>query len=124
MARAVTKALPGLPATGGRFRIEPREGHVAIVRLSDGAQVGTINAACDGETLVIRAFCVDEPNRGYGAGSEAAWLLLEAARGVVSVAQARSAPHLGLSVYFWTRMGFHPLHGPEADGGIWFERRL
>jgi hypothetical protein len=68
---------------------------------------------------------VEPAARGYGLGSEAAGLLRDAAaRAGFATLRARSHPDLGLSVYFWTRMGLHPLVGPGPEGGIWFEREL
>ena len=35
----------------------------------------------------------------------------------VPLLRAWAPPHLGLSVYFWIRMGFSPLHGEGPEGG-------
>ena len=96
-----------------------------IVRPSDGAPVGEINIDEDAQGPWITRLEVAPEYRRYGAGSEAAWLLAEAlrARGVGRI-RAWAPPDVGLAVYFWSRMGFRPLHGPGPNGGIWFERRL
>ena len=74
--------------------------------------------------LIIRTLCIDSARRGYGAGTEAAQMLLEAARGKADTVRAWAPPDLGLAVYFWIRMGLQPLHGEGPEGGIWFERTL
>ncbi|MGE0598081.1 MAG: GNAT family N-acetyltransferase [Dehalococcoidia bacterium] len=113
-----------LPLSGERFRIE-REGEgIAISRIDDGSKVGSIALEAIDQGLFIYSLCVDEAHRSYGAGSEAARLLNEACEASrVTVVRAWAAPNLRLSVYFWIRMGFRPLHGEGPDGGIWFERR-
>lgn len=123
----------GFPLEGDRFRLEPdqhrdRQGAavmVAIIRLRDQAIVGGIALSHDSPTgtLTIERLCVDEPQRGYGAGSEAAALLLAAAESSFEHVRAWAPPRLGLAVYFWVRMGLRPLHGEGPEGGIWFERR-
>ncbi len=107
-----------------RLRAESAE-RLAVFRLVDGVRVGTIDISVTDETAVIERLCVEKEFRSYGAGSEAAWLLVEAARraGVVHL-RAWAHPNLGLSVYFWTRMGFSPQHGEGPEGGIWFERGM
>lgn len=113
-----------LPITGERFQLERAGGYVSVVRLVDGASVGRLELEPHPDGLFVKALCIDDEHRSYGAGSEAALLLnrLCEASGVPAV-RAWAAPNLGLSVYFWIRMGFHPLHGEGPDGGIWFERR-
>jgi hypothetical protein len=120
---------PGIdfPLLGDRVRVEAPDGSgkSEIVRLTDGNAVGTLSLESQGETLTIRSLCIDVPERSYGCGSEAGWLTVNAADAAgYSRLRASAAPELGLSVYLWIRMGFHPLHGPGPDGGIWFERIL
>ncbi len=75
--------------------------------------------------LLVWELCIEPAARGYGAGSQAALLLEHAARAAGwSGMRARAHPSFGLSVYFWMRMGFRPLHGEGPDGGIWFVRDL
>ena len=113
-----------LPITGERFQLERAGGYVSVVRLVDGASVGRLELEPHPDGLFVKALCIDDEHRSYGAGSEAALLLnrLCEASGVPAV-RAWAAPNLGLSVYFWIRMGFQPLHGEGPDGGIWFERK-
>jgi ribosomal protein S18 acetylase RimI-like enzyme len=119
-----------LPLQGERTRLEA--GHFSgpkvsgvIVRMSDGLRAGTFSFVEEGDALQIDQLCVDAPARGYGLGSEAARLLREAAaESGFTTLRAAAPPDLGLAVYFWTRMGLHPLHGPAPNGGIWFERTL
>ncbi|MGE3076799.1 MAG: GNAT family N-acetyltransferase [Dehalococcoidia bacterium] len=113
-----------LPLSGERFRIERSGDSVQIARLDDGSKVGSIAVEPREDGLFIRSLCVDEAHRSYGAGSEAARLFNRACEAAnVPVVRAWAAPNLGLSVYFWIRMGFRPLHGVGPEGGIWFERR-
>ncbi len=113
-------------ACGERVRLERSAEGYAIVRLADGAPVGRIALS---ETVpatgVIDALCIETSERGYGAGSEAAWLVAEAlGRAGVRTLRAWAPPDRGLAVYFWSRMGFRPIFGEGPNGGIWFERRL
>jgi N-acetylglutamate synthase-like GNAT family acetyltransferase len=111
---------------GSRVRLEATGPDASrVVRLADGKAIGVVELEYQGETIFLRSLCVDEAERGYGAGSEAAWLLIDgAAVAGFTLLRAWAPPHLGLAVYFWARMGFHALHGPGPDGGIWFERAL
>ena len=117
----------GFPLEGERVRLESDrpDSAVVIVRLSDHAQVGTIAFETAHTTLTIQSFCIDAAARSYGCGSEAAWLFVRSAEasGYKRV-RAWAPPSLGLAVYFWFRMGFHPLHGEGPEGGIWLEREL
>ena len=117
----------GLPVSGDRFRLQRSDDDetVVVTRLSDGQSVGRFELEARGPALTIRALCIDEARRGYGAGSEAARLLLAAAdsAGFITV-RAWAPPKLGLSAYFWGRMGLRPLLGPGPTGGIWYERVL
>ncbi|MCC6382496.1 MAG: hypothetical protein IT304_08295 [Dehalococcoidia bacterium] len=75
--------------------------------------------------MVVEELCVDGPARGYGLGSEAARLLREAAVAAGWPFLRAPAPaDRGLALYFWFRMGLHPLFGPGPAGGLWMERRL
>lgn len=114
-----------LPAEGERFRLERgSHGELAVVRLADAERVGTMRVESSSEGLLIRALCIAEEHRSYGAGSEAALLfnrVCEAAG--VALVRTWAPPDRGLAVYFWIRMGFRPLGGEGPNGGIWFERR-
>lgn len=120
--------LLGLPHSGAIVRLEPGdgEGRLQMIRLRDGACIGTLELALRGEdTLVVEALCVDEGARSYGAGSEAARMLAtSAAKAGFTTLRAWAPPGLGLAAYFWIRMGLRPRHGEGPDGGIWFERKL
>jgi hypothetical protein len=123
MARAVTASrVVTLPATGERHRLDLHDRGATIVRLADDAPVGTIVFdTSESAELAIRCIEVDEPERGYGAGSEAIRLLLAASSGY-DTATAMAPPDQGLPVYFWSRMGFRPHFGAQPDGGITFTR--
>ena len=112
------------PLGGSRFRLERGErGNVSVIRLADGVTVGAFVLEIDNETLTIRSLCIEVPHRSYGAGSEAARLLVVAAESAgFSRIRAWAHPGLGLSAYFWGRMGLRPLHGEGPEGGIWYER--
>lgn len=99
---------------------------LAIVSVATGGPVGHIELRSGGPgELIVWNFCVDAPVRGYGTGSEAALLLVAAAADAGwQTLRARAHPAYGLSVYFWIRMGFRPLHGEGPEGGIWYLRRL
>lgn len=114
----------GLPVEGERFRLDASADGIDVVRRADGQTVGTIALESTGDEFIVRSLCIDPGARSYGAGSEAALLLNQAfdAAGARRV-RAPAAPDLGLSVYFWIRMGYRPLHGEGPDGGIWFERK-
>lgn len=119
----------GLPRVGGRFRLEAGPGPggpVLVVSLEDGQVAGTIGLE-EGEgpsALLIRSLCIEEGRRSYGAGSEAARLLLRAAfASNFRTVRAWAPGGRGLALYFWVRMGLRPLHGEGPDGGIWLERR-
>lgn len=109
---------------GERFELHANSDGFAIVRKSDEARVGAIVLEPEEDRTTIRSLCVDEAYRSYGAGSEAARLLTGACDAAgVALLRAWAHPSLGLSVYFWIRMGFAPLHGEGPEGGIWFERQ-
>lgn len=116
-----------LPRRGARYRLEsgdsPRS--VTIVDGATGDVAGTVEAEVSGATLEIFALCVDETRRGYGAGSEAARLLIDAASeaGFTRIT-AWAPPDNGLAVYFWYRMGLRAVHGEGPNGGLAFERGL
>lgn len=124
MARGVNTLA--LPLVGERVRIEADGPEKAtLVRISDGAAAGELVVEGDERVLTVRKLWIDPAYRGYGLGSETARLVREAAEASgCAVLRAWAPPNLGLAVYFWIRMGLHPLHGPGPDGGIWFERRL
>lgn len=120
-----TPRIP-FPLSGARFGLESVDlGRVSVIRLTDGVTVGAFALESDHETLTIRSLCIEAPHRSYGAGSEAAQLLVAAAESAgFSCIRSWAHPKLGLSAYFWGRMGLRPLHGPGPEGGIWYERRV
>ena len=120
----VTLPQLGLPLQGSRIRIEKTNRTCAsVVRLADELIVGSFELEVEGSTLTIRSLCIEPPYRSYGAGSEAAQLLIAAAETAgFTHARAWAHPKLGLSAYFWGRMGLRPLHGEGPEGGIWYER--
>lgn len=115
-----------LVARGTRFElVVAGPASLAVVRIADGQRVGEVEVEFAGDALTVRRLCIEEEHRGFGAGSEAAWLLVHAAQGArYRLLRAWAHPSLGLSVYFWIRMGFSPRHGEGPEGGIWFERAL
>ncbi len=118
----------GLPVAGARIRLVERNSvgaQVLVVAGHGGEVVGAIDAVTgeDGASLIVRSLCIEESRRGYGAGSEAARLLIRAAAASGFVCVRAWAPAgRGLAVYFWMRMGLRPLHGEGPDGGIWLDR--
>jgi GNAT superfamily N-acetyltransferase len=129
MARTVSASLLSFPLEGQRIRLEASSDEVSnatITRIADGAALGTVGVERrQPATLLIESLCIDSSHRGYGAGSEAARLLIEAARAAgYDRIEAWAPPNLGLAVYFWFRMGFRPLHGEGPDGGLAFECEL
>ncbi|GIW12866.1 MAG: hypothetical protein KatS3mg062_0305 [Tepidiforma sp.] len=117
-----------LEASGSCVRLTPEgPGRLAIIRAADDACVGHLTVRLGdlpGELLVWE-LCINDGERGYGCGSEAALLLVQAAvKAGWARMRARAHPRYGLSVYFWVRMGFRPLHGEGPEGGIWFVRDL
>jgi GNAT superfamily N-acetyltransferase len=122
----MNEGLSNFQATGDRVALVAEGATtLGVVRLIDGERVGQVRLSQTVGELVIDALCIDAQHRSHGAGSEAAWLLVAAAR-AAGIARLRTwaHPNLGLSVYFWTRMGFSPRHGEGPEGGIWFEREL
>ena len=111
------------PLSGFRFRLERKAGGASVIRRTDQLLVGTFSLEVESETLTVRSLCIEPAYRSYGAGSEAAQLLVTAA-GAAGFARIRAwaHPQLGLSAYFWGRMGLRPLHGEGPEGGIWYER--
>lgn len=111
---------------GERVAIRGRiPGDAVLVRLVDGVDAGTLFTRLDGEALFVEALVIASEYRGYGLGTEAAGLLREFAEAAGCIAlTAWAPPHLGLSVYFWCRMGLRPLHGEGPNAGLRFERRL
>ena len=111
---------------GERVRFAPSRKGAQIIRAADGVEAGEVRygSGAPGE-LIIEALVIAPAYRGYGLGSEAARLVVDDAResGVHTV-RALAPGQIGLSVYFWTRMGFRPRHGEAPKEGIWFERRL
>ncbi len=96
-----------------------------VVRLADEATVGSfsVEQMAEPAALFVETLLIEPEHRGYGCGSDAARLLRSyAERGPWQLVRAWAPPHLGLAVYFWSRMGLRPLHGEGPNGGIWFER--
>ncbi|MGI8926998.1 MAG: GNAT family N-acetyltransferase [Tepidiformaceae bacterium] len=121
----MTRPLLPLPREGARVRLQAGTGPtVNVVRLADEVVVGSAHISVSRGSLTIERLCIEEPFRGYGCGSEAVRLLLEAASGRYRRVRAWAPPGLGLAVYFWSRMGLRPLFGDGPEGGIWFERDL
>ncbi|MEP7215731.1 MAG: GNAT family N-acetyltransferase [Anaerolineaceae bacterium] len=122
----MTSPQLAFPVAGRRVRlVEGAPGSVSVIRLADETAVGTFALEVDDRTLTIRWLCIDAPQRGYGAGSEAAQLLAASAEAAgFSAIRAWAHPQLGLSAYFWGRMGLRPLHGEGPEGGIWYERAV
>lgn len=126
MARAVSGPIIAFPLQGQRVRIDqPDSSRISpITRLADSQTVGHLTLEPAGRTLTIRELCIEQPYRSYGCGSETGFLIVRAAESAgFDLFRAWAAPELGLSVYFWFRMGLHPLHGEGPNGGIWLERR-
>jgi hypothetical protein len=75
---------------------------------------------------IVCLLALAKPNRGWGLGTEAAYLLekeILAARTFVQIPASN-----GLSVYFWLRLGYHPLLKAQQElpllqeGGMWMVR--
>jgi len=112
------------PLTGDRVRIEAADGDggYAIVRLADDVAVGQLRLEVEADQLTVCSLCIEVAYRGYGCGSEAGWLLVQASESRGRL-RAWAPPDRGLAVYYWIRMGLRPLPGKGPGGGIWFERR-
>ncbi len=118
---------PGEVLRGERVQIRATAGSGAGRREleiadRDGEVIGRLVLRQEEGELVIDELCITSERRGYGAGSEAVFLLLDALPDDVRRVRAWAPGHLGLAVYFWIRHGFRPLFGPGPDEGIWFER--
>lgn len=117
-----------LASRGERVELVPDGAdRLTVVRASSGEALGRVGVrrGLAQDELLIWELCIEPEHRGYGAGSEAARLLAGAATAAGWAGlRARAHPEYGLSVYFWIRMGFRPLHGEGPDGGIWFVRDL
>lgn len=115
-----------LSVAGERVRLVAENGaRLGVIRTTDGVRIGEVMLSGDCTELVIDRLCIDTEHRSYGAGSETANLVIAAAsKAGVDRLRAWAHPNLGLSVYFWTRMGFRPRHGEGPQGGIWFEREV
>lgn len=117
---------PLLPVRGERHALElvSEDGdwiECAIIRFESGEAVGSLALEAAGDELRVGHLWVAPTFRSYGAGSETARLLRQlAADAGFTTLRAWAHPNLGLSVYFWIRMGLHPLHGEGRDGGIWY----
>jgi hypothetical protein len=129
----VTIDASAFPLSGARARIEyagAAEGTVPtvellVVRVADGQAAGRLVLEQSETALTVLALCIDREFRSFGLGSECGALVRKfAERGPWRLLRASAAPDLGLSAYFWMRMGLHPLHGEGPYGGIWYERRL
>lgn len=124
MAGSVSRGTLPVPLVGRRHRVETGKGpgEYVIRRLADGEAIGCIRlAAREGGGTHIDVLAVDEGQRGYGAGSEAAHLVLDALRDMgVTEVTAWAPPELGLAVYFWYRMGLSAVPGEGPGGGLLF----
>jgi len=117
----VSAAEFGFPLAGERVTVV-RGAQGIVIEDRDGTPIGTVELEHAGEGEVfIKSVCIEESKRGYGAGTEATRLLLEAAAEAGTVVRAWAPPDLGLAVYFWIRMGLRPLHSAGPNGGILFE---
>jgi hypothetical protein len=127
MARTLATPAIRFPLQGQRVRIDSPDhtGASPIIRLADSERVGHLSLETAATTLIVRELCIDQPHRSYGCGSESGWLIVRAAEAAgYDLVRAWAPPNLGLAVYFWFRMGLHPLHGEGPNKGIWLERRL
>lgn len=117
-----------LASRGERVELVPDGAdRLTVVRASNREALGRVEVrgGLAQDELLIWELCIEPEHRGYGAGSEAARLLAGAAKAAGwARLRARAHPEYGLSVYFWIRMGFRPLHGEGPEGGIWFVRDL
>lgn len=115
-----------LPIVGERVAIEASEtlNRASLRRLTDNLVVGYAAFVPERSTLLhIASLQVDEAHRGYGVGSEAARLIVDAAFAAgFSRVTAWAPPARGLATYFWYRMGMRALHGEGPNGGLLFER--
>ena len=128
---ALERLLASLPWEGERTLIalnegwSERDGQAVLSITRERVHLGRIELEVHDGQLVAWSLVIEPEFRGYGAGSESAHRLRDEARTAgFEVLRAVAAPDLGLSVYFWTRMGLHPLHGEGPNGGLWFERQL
>ncbi len=124
MARAVNTLA--WPLEGSRVVVRPPHGggESTIVRTNGGAAVGRVGVSIESDrVLLIEGIEIEAELRGYGLGSEAARLVLDAAveAGFREV-RAWAPPDRGLAVYFWFRMGLRPVFGAEPRGGLAFVR--
>jgi hypothetical protein len=116
-----------LPLEGQRISIiaGAAGGEMTVTRRADGSVIGSLLVEERDGVLFIEQLCIEPSARGYGAGSEAAHLVLDAAAEAgYQIAQAWAPADLGLAVYFWFRMGLRPLHGEGPNGGLLLERRF
>lgn len=113
-----------LPIAGPRFSLEATGDSTQLVvrRAADRQVVGHITIVDREGSPHIQSLVIGEAHRRYGAGSEAARLLTDAILANEPRITAWAPPHLGLSVYFWSRMGYRPVHGEGPEGGLLFQR--
>ena len=117
----------GFPLEGERVRLESDrpDSAAVIVRLSDRAPVGTIAFETAHTTLTIQSFCIDAAGAKLRLWLGGRVALCSGRRSLrLRTRPGLGASNLGLAVYFWFRMGFHPLHGEGPEGGIWLELEL
>lgn len=114
-------SLP-LPLVGPRIAIEAGADTLFVRRRRDDARVGESTLEMRDGVPHIQRLEVDVGERRYGIGSEAARLITDALLQHVDRVTAWAPPDVGLAVYFWSRMGFRPVHGPGPGGGLLFER--
>lgn len=110
---------------GRRIRLVASDEAYAIVGRDTGETIGRLEIESAGNVLFVKALCVEDGHRGFGAGSETARLLRDAAvAGSWQTLRAWAPPDRGLAVYFWFRMGLHPVPGDGPNGGLLLERRV
>ena len=123
MARVAPPPL-GQGLEGHRIRLVASPGGYAIVA-AGGETIGRLELDSEGDVLFVKSLCIDEGHRGFGAGSEAGRLVREsAAAGPWHTLRAWAPPDRGLAVYFWFRMGLHPVPGDGPHGGLQLERQV
>ena len=98
---------------------DPDAGLLAIVRQSDGTVIGLLDYRAnnpDRGWLTMGFIAVARGQRGWGYGSEAAWLLeAEAARKWEARRfRANVDARNGLGLYFWLRLGYRPARQGEV----------
>ncbi|MEX2235993.1 MAG: hypothetical protein WEB00_00455 [Dehalococcoidia bacterium] len=118
-AEAIASAAPGcsLGAPAPRMQVCGLEGDATAVTL-DGEAAGVAVVASGRNLICLLSLRADV--RGWGYGSEAVVLLTG---GAGPPWQALAAPSVGLSLYFWLRLGFAPADSqPFRPAALLMER--